>query len=297
MKVVISGASSGIGLALARHYLKRGAIVAAFARRSELLQILATEFPDKVFCYALDVRDAVAIQSAAQDFVSRVGIPDIVIANAGVSRGTLTEYAEDIDSFQQVMDINVLGMVKTFQPFLAAMREAACSQPSPQSSGETTSHSTKHDEAVQVAGYPASGESEARGAQPGKREKHFTLVGIASVAGFRGLPGASAYSASKAAAISYLESLRVELRGSGVKVVTICPGYIKTPMTDVNPYPMPFIMDADDAAKRMALAIERDCSFSVIPWQMGLVGRAMKLLPNWLYDLILKRAPYKPRNF
>jgi NAD(P)-dependent dehydrogenase (short-subunit alcohol dehydrogenase family) len=251
MKVVISGASSGIGLALARRYLERGAIIAAFARRGDLLQALAAEFPDKVFCYPLDVRNAAAIQNAAQDFISRVGIPDIVIANAGVSRGTLTEYAEDIDSFQQVIDINVLGIVKTFQPFLAAMRAS----------------------------------------------KKGTLVGIASVAGFRGLPGASAYSASKAAAISYLESLRVELRGSGVKVVTICPGYIKTPMTDVNPYPMPFILDADNAAKRMVQAIERGCSFTVIPWQMGLVGRVMKLLPNWLYDLILKRAPYKPRNF
>jgi NAD(P)-dependent dehydrogenase (short-subunit alcohol dehydrogenase family) len=249
-KVVISGASSGIGLALARRYLENGATIAAFARRGDLLQTLAAEFPDKVYCYPLDVRDTAAIQNAAQDFISRVGTPDIVIANAGVSRGTLTEYAEDIDSFQQVMDINVLGIVKTFQPFLVQMRAS----------------------------------------------KKGTLVGIASVAGFRGLPGASAYSASKAAAISYMESLRVELCGSGVKVVTICPGYIKTPMTDINPYPMPFILDANDAAKRMVRSIERGCSFTVIPWQMGLVGRVLKLLPNWLYDLILKRAPHKPRK-
>ena len=249
--VVISGASSGIGLALARHYLKQGAVVAGFARRGELLHALAVEFPEKVFCYALDVRDAAAIQIAAKDFISRVGTPDLVIANAGVSRGTLTEYAEDIDAFQQVMDINVLGMVKLFQPFLGSMQEA----------------------------------------------KRGTLVGIASVAGFRGLPGAGAYSASKAAAISYLESLRVELCDTGIKVVTLCPGYIKTPMTDINPYPMPFILKADDAANRMARVIQSGRSFAVIPWQMGLVGRAMKLLPNWLYDLILKSAPYKPRNF
>lgn len=249
--LVISGASSGIGFALARHYLERGATVAAFARRGELLQTLAAEFPGKVYCYTLDVRDAPALRDAAADFMARAGVPDIVIANAGVSRGTLTEYAEDNDAFRQVMDTNVLGMVQTFQPFLAAMREA-------------------------------------------KRGK---LVGIASVAGFRGLPGAGAYSASKAAAISYLESLRVELRGSGVRVVTICPGYIRTPMTDVNPYPMPFILEVDEAARRMADVIGRGCSFAVIPWQMGLVGRVLKLLPNWLYDLILKKAPYKPRNF
>ena len=248
--LVISGASSGLGLALARHYLERGATVAAFARRGELLQALASEFPGQVFCYALDVRDAVAVQNAANDFIARVGVPEVVIANAGVSTGTLTEYAEDLDAFQQVMDINVLGMVKTFHPFVAAMRAAH------------------------------------RG----------TLVGIASVAGFRGLPGASAYSASKAAAISYLESLRVELHGSGVKVVTICPGYIKTPMTAANPYSMPFILEADEAARRMARAIERQTSFAVIPWQMGLVGRILKWMPRWLYDSLFAHAPHKPRR-
>ena len=124
MKAVITGASSGLGLALARHYLERGATVAAIARRGELLQALAVEFPNQVYCYALDVRDAPAVQDAANDFIARAGCPDVVIANAGVSVGTLTEYAEDLDAFQQVMDINVLGMVKIFQPFIAAMRAA-----------------------------------------------------------------------------------------------------------------------------------------------------------------------------
>ncbi len=249
-RLVITGASSGLGLALARHYLERGATVGAFARRGELLQGLAAEFPEQVFCYALDVRDSHAVQDAANDFIARAGVPDVVIANAGVSLGTLTEHAEDLDAFQQLMDINVLGMVKTFQPFVAAMRA----------------------------------------------KQQGTLVGIASVAGLRGLPGASAYSASKAAAISYLESLRVELRGSGVKVVTICPGYIRTPMTALNPYTMPFILDADEAAKRIARAIARQTSFSVIPWQMGLVGRVLKWLPRWLYDSLFAYAPRKPRG-
>src|ERR1700687_5305533 len=110
LRVLISGASSGLGLALAHHYLERGATVAAFARRGELLQTLSAEFPGRVFCYALDVRDSSAIQDAAKDFITRAGVPDIVIANAGVSTGTLTEIDEDIDAFQQVMDINVLGM-------------------------------------------------------------------------------------------------------------------------------------------------------------------------------------------
>ena len=268
-RIVISGASSGIGFALARHYLERGAIVAAFARRGELLQTLAEEFPGRVFCYALDVRDAPAVQNAANDFIARAGCPDVVIANAGVSVGTLTEYAEDIDAFQQVLDINVLGMVKTFQPFIAAMRANSSPDLLPPDKG----------------GMGGLG-------RPGG-----VLAGIASVAGFRGLPGASAYSASKAAAISYLESLRVELRGSGVKVVTICPGYIRTPMTASNPYPMPFMLDADEAAKRMARAIERGTAFTVIPWQMGLAGGALKLLPRWLYDRLFANAPRKPRRY
>jgi short-subunit dehydrogenase len=125
---------------------------------------------------------------------------------------------------------------------------------------------------------------------------HGTLVGIASVAGFRGLPGASAYSASKAAAITYLESLRLELHGTGISVVTICPGYVATPMTEHNPYPMPFMLPAAVAARRMANAIERRKRFVVIPWQMGVVGALLKVLPRPLYDVLFARAPRKPRR-
>ena len=250
LRVVISGASSGLGLALAQHYLQQGAHVAACARRADLLQTLSEQYPGQVYCYPLDVRDAAALQAAAQDFISRAGVPDIVIANAGVSRGTLTDYAEDIDAFQQVMDINVLGVVKTFQPFMSAMRKAG----------------------------------------------NGTLVGVASVAGFRGIPGSEAYSASKAALISYLESLRVELHGSGVSVVTLCPGYIETPMTEINPYAMPFILPADEAARRMARVIAARKSFAVVPWQMGLIGSLLKTLPNWLYDWAFSKAPRKPRK-
>ncbi|MEQ1741259.1 MAG: SDR family oxidoreductase [Candidatus Nitrotoga sp.] len=249
-RVVISGASSGLGFALTHHYLKQGAMVGVIARRADCLQDLSKQFPQQVYCYSMDVRDSAAVQAAAQSFIARAGVPDIVIANAGISVGTLTEYADDIDVFQQVMDINMLGVVKTFQPFLMPMREAG----------------------------------------------QGLLVGIASVAGFRGLPGAGAYSASKAALISYMESLRVELHGSGIRVVTICPGYIKTPMTAINPYPMPFILPADEAARRIARAIASGKSFAVVPWQMGFVGRVLKLLPNWLYDLVFSRAPHKPRN-
>jgi short-subunit dehydrogenase len=123
-----------------------------------------------------------------------------------------------------------------------------------------------------------------------------TLAGIASVAGFRGLPGATAYSASKAAAISYLEGLRVEMRPRGVRVVTICPGFIATPMTQKNPYPMPFIIEADDAARRIVRVIDSSKSFAVIPWQMAILGRLLKLLPIAVYDRGVQGRGYKPRK-
>jgi len=121
------------------------------------------------------------------------------------------------------------------------------------------------------------------------------LVGIASVAGIRGLPGAEAYSASKSAVITYLESLRLEMRSSGIKVVTIAPGYIATPMTAINPYRMPFLLQPDEAARRFARAIERGCSYTVIPWQMGAVAKLLRVLPNWLYDRLFANAPRKPK--
>ncbi len=190
------------------------------------------------------------MKAAADAFIARHGLPDVVIANAGISVGVLTEHAEDLDVFEAVLRTNVLGMFATFHPFVAAMRERGAGR----------------------------------------------LVGIASVAGVRGLPGGSAYSASKAAAVKYLEALRVEMRASGVQVVTIAPGYIRTPLTAVNPYKMPFILDADVAAQRFARAIKRGTSYTVIPWQMGIVARILAIAPNWLFDRVFAKAKHKPRK-
>jgi short-subunit dehydrogenase len=123
-----------------------------------------------------------------------------------------------------------------------------------------------------------------------------TIAGIASVAGFRGLPGATAYSASKAAAISYLEGLRVEMRPKGVRVVTVCPGFIATPMTEKNPYPMPFILTAEDAARRIVRVLDSSKSFAVIPWQMAIVGRLLKLVPIGMFDRMMAGRGHKPRK-
>ena len=247
LKVFITGASSGIGQALAQHYAKKGAIIGLAARRADLLTKLQESLTTESVSYPLDVRDADALENAAQDFVARFGAPDIVIANAGVSAGTLTENKHDLNTFKGVVDINLLGMVYTFQPFIASM----------------------------------------------KQMRKGSLVGIASVAGVRGLPGAGAYSASKAAVIAYLESLRVELNLDGISVTTIAPGYIKTPMTDINAYAMPFLMAPDVAAKKFARAIANKKRFIVIPWQMGWVARVMRFLPPWLWDCLMKHAPRK----
>lgn len=249
-KVFITGASSGIGAALAAHYARQGATLGLCARRLAPTQALFSSLLCTGSCYQADVTDAASLKAATADFMERFGVPDIVIASAGVSAGTLTENPEDLSAFRRIMDTNVLGMAVTFQPFVAPMR------------------------------------ARARG----------TLVGIASVAGFRGLPGGGAYSASKSAAITYLESLRVELHGSGVAVVTICPGYIRTPMTAANRYRMPFIMDADEAARRFARAIAGKRRFAVIPWQMALVSHALRYLPRWLFDRLFARAPRKARG-
>ncbi len=249
-RIIITGASSGIGAALARRYAAAGATLGLIARRKDLLEQLAAALPAPCEIYPADVRDADALSSAARHFIGRHGAPDIVIANAGVSVGTLTDFATDTRVFQDVLDTNVIGMVNSFQPYLACMREA----------------------------------------------RRGTLAGIASVAGYRGLPGAGAYSASKAAVISYLESLRLELRASGLRVVTISPGFIDTPMTEKNLYPMPFRMSAEKAAGSIVSVISRGRSYAVIPWQMALVARALRVMPNWLYDRLLAGAPHKPRR-
>jgi short-subunit dehydrogenase len=122
------------------------------------------------------------------------------------------------------------------------------------------------------------------------------LVGIASVAAIRGLPGHGAYCASKAAAVAYCESLRGECRGTGVRVVTLVPGYIDTPLTAGNRYPMPFLMQPASFAERAFHAIERGDSYRVIPWQMGVVAKLLRLLPNPLFDRLFAGRGRKKRR-
>ena len=251
MAVFITGASSGLGEALARYYAAAGHTLGLVARRGDRIRQLAQDLPGEHRTYVLDVRDREALHEAARDFLVRTGgHVDIVIASAGISAGTLTEQEDDFEVFKAIFDTNVLATVSTFEPFISGM----------------------------VA------------------KRQGALVGIASVAGVRGLPGAGAYSASKSAVATYCESLRLELIPHGVNVVTIAPGYIRTEMTAKNPYKMPFLMDADRFASRAAEAIKQKKSYCVIPWQMEWVAKIMRILPNWLYDRLAVNAPRKPRK-
>ena len=249
--VFITGASSGIGLALAREYAQQGALLGLLGRRADVLAQVRASLPnaDSHEIYAVDVCVEADLHAAARDFIAKHGAPDIVIAAAGISAGTWTEYYEDLAQIRRIFETNVLAMASTFHPFIAPMKAA----------------------------------------------RKGNLVGIASVAGIRGLVGSEAYCASKAAVISYCESLRGELRKTGVSVLTILPGYVATPLTAANPYKMPFLMQPEDFAKQAVRAIARQVTYKVIPWQMGIVAKLLRILPNAWFDAVFANKKHKPR--
>ena len=251
--VFITGASSGIGQALALRYYAAGYRLALAARRTAEVQAWAETHAlpaGRYRIYSADVSHIDSIVAAGKACIAAQGVPDVVIANAGISIGMDTAAREDLDVMAQTFATNNVGLAATFHPFVAAMV--------------------------------------ARGSG--------ALVGIGSVAGIRGLPGHGAYCASKAAVIGYCESLRGELRPSGVKVVTICPGYIDTPLTQQNRYAMPFLMKADVFAVKAFDAIQAGHSYRVIPWQMGAVAKLLRLLPNALFDKALSGRARKHRQ-
>ena len=251
--VFITGASSGIGQALAWRYHQAGWRLALAARRTGEIEAWAKSrgfAADRYAVYGADVADTKSIVAAGRACLATQGVPDAVIANAGISIGVDTAVLEDIDVIARTFATNNVGLAATFHPFI----------------------------------------------EPMCKRRSGALVGIGSVAGIRGLPGHGAYCASKAAVISYCESLRGELRPAGVKVVTISPGYIDTPLTRQNRYSMPFLMQPDQFADRAFRAIEAGTSYRVIPWQMGIVAKAMRLLPNALYDRLLAGRPRKHRQ-
>lgn len=251
--VFITGASSGIGQALALRFYQAGYRLALVARRTEEVKSWANSINISVSSYEIysaDVSDTASIVAAGQACIASLGLPDVVIANAGISIGMDSAIRADLDLMARTFATNNMGVAATFHPFITAMTQ--------------------------------------RGSG--------ALVGIGSVAGIRGLPGHGAYCASKAAVIAYCESLRGELKASGVKVVTICPGYIDTPLTQKNSYAMPFLMQPEVFADQAFNAIEAGASYRVIPWQMGVVAKLLRLLPNAWFDKALAGRARKPRQ-
>ena len=249
----ITGASSGIGQALAWRYHQAGWRLALVARRTGEIEQWARATgirPEHYAVYGADVADTDGFLRVARACIAAQGVPDAVIANAGISVGMDTAQREDIEVMRRTFAINNVGLAATFYPFIDGMVKRGSGR----------------------------------------------LVGIASVAGIRGLPGHGAYCASKAGVISYCESLRGELRGTGVKVVTITPGYVDTPLTQKNRYGMPFLMKAEEFADRAFRTIESGTSYRVIPWQMGVVAKLLRVLPDWLYDRALAGRPRKHRQ-
>lgn len=251
--VFITGASSGIGQALAASFCDAGYRLALVARRTGEIEAWANArqlSADRYRIYSADVAQTDSIVAAGNACIAQQGLPDVVIANAGISVGIDTAERSDLDVLAQTFATNNVGLAATFHPFVRAMVQRGSGR----------------------------------------------LVGIGSVASIRGLPGHGAYCASKAGVVAYCESLRGELFNSGVKVVTLCPGYIDTPLTQGNRYGMPFLMKAEDFAAQALRAIEAGTSYRVIPWQMGVIAKIMRMLPNAVLDRAVQGRERKKRS-
>jgi short-subunit dehydrogenase len=251
--VFITGASSGIGQALASRYARAGWRLALVARRGASLRDWAlAQGLDATRCavYEADVQQIDSIVGAGRACMKAQGLPDVVVACAGISVGVDSADRADLDALRDTFATNVVGLAATFHPFVDPMR----------------------------------------------KRRRGTLVGVASVAAIRGLPGHGAYCASKSAVVAYCESLRGECGPFGVRVVTLLPGYIATPLTARNPYAMPFLMSADAFADQAFAAIGSGTSYRVIPWQMGVLAKLMRLLPNAWFDRLVAGRRRKPRR-
>ena len=251
--MLITGASSGLGQALALRYYRAGWRLALVARRGDPMRAWAQAqglAANRVTVYAADVCDVAAVAALGATCLAGPGLPDVVIANAGISVGMDTTQRDDLAVMSETLATNVVGVAATFHAFVALMRA----------------------------------------------RRSGSLVGIASVAAIRGLPGHGAYCASKSAVVAYCESLRGECRDANVRVVTLLPGFIATPLTSRNPYKMPFLMPAAKFADRAFAAIASGTSYRVIPWQMGLVAKLLRALPNVWYDRAMAGRGRKPRR-
>ncbi len=248
--VFLTGASSGIGEAIAIALAKKGATLGLLARRKELLDKLKRECEKAggtARVFACDVTNEDAVQAAVDEFIHEFEHIDVLIANAGIGGNNKETRSLQPLAVKKVIDINLLGAVNSVHAVLPQMLKRG------------------------------------RG----------HLVAISSLAGFRGLPKSAAYSASKAAMTAFFESVRLDVKYSGIDVTIIQPGFIRTPLTAGREARMPFLMQLDDAVPLFIRAIEKKKKFAAFPWQLATVVRLGKIMPAWLYDRIASRAKYR----
>jgi NAD(P)-dependent dehydrogenase (short-subunit alcohol dehydrogenase family) len=248
---VLTGACGGLGQALALQLMAQGAHVALLGLQRDVLERMAMLAPGRCRVYTPDVTDTAAMQQVAQDWMQHHGLPDLVIANAGVASGFDTAQAADLPVLRRMLEINLLGPATTFQPFLQALQ-----------------------------------------AVPTKPQ---ALVGIASIAGWRGMPGNGAYCASKGGLIRLLQSLRAELRGTALSVHTVCPGYLRTALTAHNHFAMPGLMEPEAAARTVLQRLRKGHTHIVVPRRTGWLARALSCLPDAWMDQLLRSQPRKAR--
>ncbi|OKH87045.1 SDR family oxidoreductase [Thalassospira sp. TSL5-1] len=247
--ILITGASSGIGAALARHYARPGVTLFISGRNKSRLKQVENDCRNtgaNVFSDILDVTDA----EVMQDYVSKCyGIMplSLVIANAGISAGS-GGLGETPDQVREILSINVEGVLNTIDPAIELMT----------------------------------------------RDGRGQIAIMSSQASWRGLPTAPAYCASKAAIRVYGEALRGSLKSSGVRVNVVCPGFVKSRITDANDFKMPFLMEADKAAKIIDRGLSKNKALIAFPWQMNMATRLLKHLPSALYERVTARLPKKP---
>lgn len=249
--ILITGASSGLGEALALHYARSGVTLYILGRNPDRLNAVALACKAKgakVNALTIDVQDRDAMK-AFIDKADQTCSIDLVIANAGISGGTGTK-GESSEQAEEIMSINVMGVLYTIHPLIERMKQRHCGQ----------------------------------------------IAIISSLAGFRGLPSAPAYSASKAAVKAYGEALRGALQSFGIGVTVVCPGYIRTPMTDVNRFPMPFIMTATKAATVIGNRLIANPARIAFPFFMFMIMWYLSTLPPKIADAILTKLPTKPSN-
>lgn len=250
--LILTGASSGLGRALAIEHARQGGTVGAIARRADRLASLVEETkscPGKVVTAVADVTDRVGLHSAIASLIEKTGPPSLLIANAGVGLDSSGENLH-VENVEQMIRVNFLGMVYAIEAVLPGMLERG-------------------------AGH---------------------LVGVSSLASYKGLPGSAGYSASKAAVNNYLESLRIELQPAGIAVTTVCPGFIDTEMTADQERSMPMMLTSQEAAVRILTRLKSKPKVYDFPWQMRLLLTVARYAPDWYIRRKIRKAYEKGRS-